>query len=694
MTSVTETSEEASDENGASRGADSAAITYSVLGAIQLVIGAVTGLLAASELVEPELLGSLAYGTFGRMQPNFLNAIVYGWLTMALTGAILFITPRLTGRQIVGGAIAKFNAYFWFALVVCGEGAIKLGYAGGQELLEFPLPVAAGMAISAAITAGLVVATIVQRSEPNVYPSLWYFGAAVIWLPIMIVAANLPIYAGIGQAVQANFFIQNLFGLWLLASGLGVAYYYFPKITGNPLYSKRLALVGFWSLIIFWIFTGPIRMIYAPGGGGIQTVAIAFSITTLIPIWTALANFSGSMRGRWGALSRSAPVRFLVAGSLMLFVYSLLLPLGALRSTQQVVGLTDFLLGTTELLLLGALSCIAAAGVYEVVPRVSGRQWVSVKAANWHLGLLTLGVSAMVVGAWVGGTVQGFTTIAGASAAQPVVTGDAWASIAAPLKWFYTLQMIGMTLFATSAVVFLTNLCRTLLGGRLGAVEEVIPGVAPADDKVTEVLPAEAVNRAVVPVLIPVLSIALIGATAFLLSRVFLWAAESSGKTRATVIALLVTTVIVVVAALISWRPALRGAAAVTILSVGLVVVTASGAYSYDKLNKAPPKSHAGAPDAESAAGNSVDINAKNLVFNLTEMKFKPGPAAVKFDNTDFVLHNVSIYKTSQATDAIFEGANIQAGEKTTYVFTAPGAGDYYFRCDVHPNMNGAVVVS
>lgn len=477
---------------------DSAAKLYAVLSGIWLAVGAVIGFLAAAQLIYPDLLGGLPFLAYGRAQSMFLDSILYGWLSMAMTAAVIYIVPRLCGTPLVAGAAMKSNAFLWFLGTLAGVCSIGAGLGGGQQFLEFPVYIAAVLLISSVVTAAAVVGTILKRAEPLIYPSLWYFGLAVIALPIMIVAANLPLYAGVGQSIQANFYAQNVTGLWLLSAGIGAAYYFIPKISGGPLYSRRIAMVGFWSLIAFWVFTGQVRGIFGPGQESLQSISIAFAIVSAIPVWTVLSNLSRSLKGRWGTVGRSVPIRCFVAGGGFLFVYSLMMPLGALRSSQQIVGLTDFLLGNTELLLLGGLSCWAAGVVYEIIPMVTGRQWVSSALANWHLGLTVLGVVALAAGAWVGGAVIGFIWQAGARSAKPVVTGSAWQGVVEPLRWFSTMRVVGIAIVALAALIFLTNLVRTVMGGELGARERIVPFDGGSEDAKKENAPAILVAAAAV----------------------------------------------------------------------------------------------------------------------------------------------------------------------------------------------------
>jgi len=68
--------------------------------------------------------------------------------------------------------------------------------------------------------------------------------------------------------------------------------------------------------------------------------------------------------------------------------------------------------------------------------------------------------------------------------------------------------------------------------------------------------------------------------------------------------------------------------------------------------------------------------------------------ATIAFDNLDAgVQHNVSIYEDETLASPLFQGELITGPAKTEYQIPPLPAGEYYFVCDVHPNMNGVVIV-
>lgn len=92
--------------------------------------------------------------------------------------------------------------------------------------------------------------------------------------------------------------------------------------------------------------------------------------------------------------------------------------------------------------------------------------------------------------------------------------------------------------------------------------------------------------------------------------------------------------------------------------------------------------------------GTTLSIVAQNVQFNRSCLAVPADtPFVVEVDNQDGgVPHNFSIYD-SQGGRALFKGQ----------VFTGPASrsehvqglppGTYYFQCDVHPGMNGVLIV-
>ena len=99
-------------------------------------------------------------------------------------------------------------------------------------------------------------------------------------------------------------------------------------------------------------------------------------------------------------------------------------------------------------------------------------------------------------------------------------------------------------------------------------------------------------------------------------------------------------------------------------------------------------------PTATEPAGPHLNVVAKDIAFDTTELKMTSNrPTAIFFTNADSAPHNIAIYPTKDANAGMFVGEIIDRGA-IVYDVPAFGAGTYFFRCAVHPVMNGTVQVT
>ena len=117
--------------------------------------------------------------------------------------------------------------------------------------------------------------------------------------------------------------------------------------------------------------------------------------------------------------------------------------------------------------------------------------------------------------------------------------------------------------------------------------------------------------------------------------------------------------------------------------------------------SSAPASPAAASPSAlplgsPTAGGNAVTIElvAQNNEFDTDTITVPAGAeVTITLVNEDPVPHNFAVYETEEASEAIYVGDTFTGpGAEETDQFTAPDEpGDYFFRCDVHPEMSGAV---
>ena len=336
--------------------------------------------------------------------------------------------------------------------------SLLIGYNQGLEAGEFPVLVDTIFFVVVSIATLQFIMTIAKRTEPQLYVSLWYLVAAFVWTVLNLIMGSfiLPYYiTGINSAAFHGLFIHYIVGLWITPAGYVLIYYFLPASIKNPIYSHKLSLVGFWSLALFYPFVGIHHYLYSPIADWAETLAIITSMLLIIPVWTVLQNFFGTMIGRWQDFGRNLTAKFLIMGSLMYLVGCFQGSLEALRSLQEPTHFTDFVISHSHLTVFGTFVVWAIAGTIYVWPRIHDQELWSFKMGNWSFWLITSGITLMGLVLTMGGLMQGTMWMKGTEWLDTVVAMR-------PYWLVRTLAGISMDIGISLLVI---NLMKTALAG-------------------------------------------------------------------------------------------------------------------------------------------------------------------------------------------------------------------------------------
>lgn len=373
-----------------------------------LVIGSVYGLISSLKMHWPELLADSAVLTFGRIRPMHLNAVAYGWASMAGLGAAVWLLPRLFKTPLAGRGLATAGAVLWNLGLAAGLIALGAGYSDGLEWLEFPWQIDMVFVAAGGLVAASLLLTVRNRQVEHLYVTSWYLMAALVWFPILFLIANMPyVFPGASGATVNWWFAHNVLGLWVTPIGVGIAYYLIPKIIGKPIYSYQLSLLGFWSLALFYSQVGIHHLIGGPVPTWLVTLSIVQSVMMVVPVVTVGINHHVTMFGHFHRLADSPTLRFVWIGALMYTASSLQGSMEALRSVNVITHFTHYTVGHAHLGLYGFLSFILFGAVYFIMPRLTNWEWPSRRLISLHFWLAASGIAIYVVSMSVGGWLQG-----------------------------------------------------------------------------------------------------------------------------------------------------------------------------------------------------------------------------------------------------------------------------------------------
>src|SRR2546426_8563157 len=365
----------------------------------------------------PDYLGTSEYLTFGRLRPMHVNGVIFGAFSTLFIGLCYYLVPRLAGVRIWNGQWGHWLVWVWNLGLIAGMVSLLLGYNQGLEAGEFPLLIDIVIFVVVTILTVQFLVTIAQRREPQLYVALWYLIGAYVWTVMNLILGSfiLPYYiTGINSAAFHGLFLHYIVGLWITPAGYVLLYSFLPASVKNPIYSHKLSLVGFWSLALFYPFVGIHHYLFSPIADWAETLSIITSMLLIVPVWTVLQNFFGTMIGRWQTFGGNLPAKFFIMGSLMYLVGCFQGSTEALRSIQEPTHFSDFVISHSHLTVFGTFVVWAIGGVLYVVPKVVERPLWSFKLGNWSFWLITCGITLMGLDLTMAGLQQGYMLMAGA----------------------------------------------------------------------------------------------------------------------------------------------------------------------------------------------------------------------------------------------------------------------------------------
>ncbi len=444
---------------------DAAARLHVFLSLGFLVLAGFLALVAALKLAYPSFLAGAAPFSYGRLAPMAMTAAVFGWLTFANLAATYYLLPRLTGARLWREEFAMAAGVMAAAVTVIGVIGIGLGFTDGMLLAEFYWPIDGALVSLHSAPLLVAVMTLRHRTEPGIYVSLWYVLAGLVWLVGLLIVGNIPGSGAVGGSIQNSFYVGALIGQWVVGVAIGAVYYVIPKSSGQPLFSRPLALAGFWSLAFAQLWTGPALVVFGPMSDWLETIGIVFVFGLIVPALAVAANYIGTMSGAWHLLEDRPDLRFGVAGGVALAFFSIITGIQGFRSVAAIVGLTPFGVGTRYAWVFIVATLLASSFLYHAVPRLFGRRLYSMGLARLHLRLTVWGAGAVALLWWWAGLAAGYAWMAGATTGSTPPVGATFALTAGITRPLYTLALLaGLAVFA-GQLTFAYNLFRTYTSG-------------------------------------------------------------------------------------------------------------------------------------------------------------------------------------------------------------------------------------
>ncbi len=459
------------------------------------VVGLLAGDFIAWQLVFPSLNLDLPWTTFGRLRPLHTSAVIFAFGGNVLIATSFHVVQRTCKARLAGGAAGWFVFWGYNLFIVIAASGYVLGVTQSKEYAEPEWYADLWLTLVWVVYLLVFLGTLWKRTEPHIYVANWFYLAFIVTIAMLHIVNNLALpisffgtksvqaFSGVQDALTQWWYGHNAVGFFLTAGFLAIMYYYVPKRAERPIYSYRLSIVHFWSLIFLYIWAGPHHLHWTALPDWAQTLGMVFSIMLWMPSWGGMINGLMTLSGAWDKVRTDPVIRMFVLAIAFYGMSTFEGPVMSIKAVNSLSHYTDWTVGHVHSGALGWVGMISFAALYHMTPLLWGRrQLYSLKLVNWHFWIATIGILLYITAMWVSGIMEGLMWRAYDAQGFLEYAFIETVEVKTP---FNAIRAVGGLLYLLGAVVMAYNLWRTVRGDE---AREVLPATHPA---VSRAAPAE-----------------------------------------------------------------------------------------------------------------------------------------------------------------------------------------------------------
>src|SRR6188508_2834087 len=452
---------------------DKVVLQMSVMTVVWGIVGMLVGVIIAAQLYWPALNFDISWLSYGRLRPLHTNAVIFAFGGSALFATSYYVVQRTCHTRLFCDKLAAFTFWGWQAVIVAAAITLPLGITTSHEYAELEWPIDILITLVWVSYAIVFFGTIARRRTPHIYVANWFYGAFILTVALLHVvnSAAIPVtfwksysaYAGVQDAMVQWWYGHNAVGFFLTAGFLGIMYYFVPKQADRPIYSYRLSVIHFWSLIFLYIWAGPHHLHYTALPDWTQTLGMTFSVMLWMPSWGGMINGLMTLSGAWDKLRTDPVLRMMVVSVAFYGMATFEGPLMSVKSVNSLSHYTDWTVGHVHSGALGWVGFVSFGALYCLVPWIWNHKGLySLKLVNWHFWIATLGIVLYISAMWVSGILQGLMwrayTSLGFLEYSFIETVEA-------MHPFYIIRAAGGALFLIGSLIMAYNLWMTVRVG-------------------------------------------------------------------------------------------------------------------------------------------------------------------------------------------------------------------------------------
>ncbi|MBA5791376.1 cytochrome-c oxidase, cbb3-type subunit I [Flavobacterium sp. xlx-214] len=437
------------------------------------VVGMLVGLLLAVMFIFPNITDNIPWLSFGRLRPLHTNAVIFAFVGNAIFGGVYYSLQRLLKTRMYSDVLSNINFWGWQLIIVAAAITLPLGFTSSKEYAELEWPIDIAIAVVWVVFGINMIMTIIKRRERHLYVAIWFYLATFVTVAVLHIFNNieLPItmwksysvYAGVQDALVQWWYGHNAVAFFLTTPFLGLMYYYLPKIANRPVYSYRLSIIHFWSLIFLYIWAGPHHLLYTALPEWAQNLGVVFSVMLIAPSWGGMINGLLTLRGAWDKVRTEPVLKFFVVAITGYGMATFEGPLLSFKNVNAIAHYTDWIVAHVHVGALAWNGFMTFAVVYWLLPKIAKTELYSKKLANFHFWIGTLGIILYTIPLYVAGFSQHMMW----KEFNPDGTlkyGNFLETVTAIMP-MYAMRAIGGSLYVIGVLVLVYNIYKTMKAG-------------------------------------------------------------------------------------------------------------------------------------------------------------------------------------------------------------------------------------
>jgi cytochrome c oxidase cbb3-type subunit I/II len=437
------------------------------------VVGMLVGLLLAFMFLFPNLTDGISWLSFGRLRPLHTNAVIFAFVGNAIFAGVYYSSQRLLKARMFNDTLSKINFWGWQLIIVGAAITLPLGFTSSKEYAELEWPFDIAIALVWVVFGWNLIGTILKRRQRHLYVAIWFYIATFVTVAVLHIfnSLELPvsalksysIYAGVQDALVQWWYGHNAVAFFLTTPFLGLMYYFVPKAANRPVYSYRLSIVHFWSLIFIYIWAGPHHLLYTALPEWAQNLGVAFSVMLLMPSWGGMINGLLTLRGAWDKVRVDPVLKFMVVAITGYGMATFEGPTLSLKNVNAIAHFTDWIIAHVHVGALAWNGFLTFGMIYYLVPKLFKTKLFSLGLANLHFWIGTLGIIMYALPMYV----AGFTQASMWKQFNPdgTLTYGNFLETVTEIMPMYWMRAIGGTLYLTGMLILVFNIIATIKQG-------------------------------------------------------------------------------------------------------------------------------------------------------------------------------------------------------------------------------------